>query len=188
MHRLVVSLGSLALLLAIGGCSGSPLPSLGGDAAGVGANGMSLASITTYGGANAFLTTGYSDREIAADHFEVRVKGSTVTPPARLEKIALARAAEIAADRKFKYFKTGPFAHGVSCKDAKDAAHKGGKVAAERAPVVAVDVVYANEALDAGYMPGAETFARLSGELATESVSAEAKVAAATDVQAKCGK
>lgn len=176
---------AIAAVLAFAGCSGSPLPSLG-DAAGAGAG--SLASVTSYASANAIITTGYSDREIAADHFEVRVKGSTVTPAARLEKIAMARAAEIAVDRRFKYFKTGPYAHGVSCKEAKDISHKGGRAAAERAPVVAVDVVYANDVLDAGYSPAAATFERLSAELAAESVTAEEKTAAASSVQAKCGK
>ncbi len=132
---------------ALGGCSGNPGPTLdefAPDTANGGSSGViSLASVTTYGAANAIVTTGYSEKELAPDRFEVRVKGSIVTPPERLEKIALARAAEIGIEQKFKFFKSGAFAHSVMCKEAKNAAHKNGKVAADRAPAVTVDVVYA---------------------------------------------
>ena len=179
----------LIVVAALGGCSGNPGPTLAPDAtSGAGSGVVSLGAVTSYGAANAIVTTGYSDRELAPDHFEVRAKGSIVTPPERLEKIALARAAEIGVEQKFKFFKAGAFAHAVVCKEAKEGAHKSGRVAAERAPAVAVDVVYAKAATDPGYLPAAETFERLSGELGQEGVSPEAKAASAAAVQAKCGK
>lgn len=147
-----------------------------------------LASVTSYGAANAILTTGHSDTELGPDHFEVRAKGSGATPPGRLEKIAHARAAEIGVEQKRKFFKLGPAVHSVICHEARDQAHKAGRVAAERAPVVVVDVVYAKDALDPTYLPSAETFERLSGELSQDTIPADAKVAALRAVQAQCGK
>ncbi|MEQ1695427.1 MAG: hypothetical protein ABL901_06255 [Hyphomicrobiaceae bacterium] len=174
--------------LVLGACSGNA-PSLTPDAAtGGNAGVLSLASVTSYGAANAIFTTGYSDNELAPDHFEVRVKGTLVTPAVRLEKIALARAAEIGVEQKFAFFKAGPFTHAVLCNEAKDATHKGGKVAADRGPVVAIDVLYAKHAADASYLPTAETFERLRSDLAGEVVAPDAKSASAVAARAKCGK
>lgn len=153
------------------------------------AGSFSLASVTSYSPANAIVTTGYSDREFGEGQFRVRAKGSSVTPPSRLEKIALARAAEIGVEQQLKFFKPGPFAHSVTCKDAKVLPHKSGKVAADISPVVELDVVYAKDTVaDPGFLPAAETFTRLTGELATEAVDADVKSAAAAAVAAKCGK
>lgn len=186
----IVWSGAVVLLAAaaLAACSGNG-PTLSPDAgSGAGAGMVSLASVTSYGAANAIITTGYSDKELAPDHFEVRAKGSIVTPPEHLEKIALARAAEIGVEQKFPFFRTGPFTHVILCNQAKGATHKGSTVAAERAPVVAIDVIYAKDAGDVSYLPAAETFERLRAELAQGGVSPESKSASAAAVQAKCGK
>ena len=168
--------------LGLSGCSGVQPPVLApaGQAGGANDTAYALGSVTSYGPANAIITTGYSDTELGPDHFEIRAKGSTMTPPERLAKIALARAAEIGVEQKRKFFKAGPAVHHVVCQGARDSAHKGGKVSAERAPVAVLDVVYAKTADDPSYLPSAETFERLTGELAQETFSAEAKAAAAS--------
>lgn len=207
-HRTMPPLGApfahLAALfagLALAACSGASIPfpqSDGAPSAGVSDGsaqtvapsgvGASLSGVTGYGSANAFVSTGYSDREVEPGHVEVRAKGSPVTPVARLEKIALARAAEIGRDRKYAFFKAGPFAHGAVCQGGRELGPKAGKRLADRSATVGIDVVYAKTAEDAGYLPTAETFDRLTRELAEETVSPEAQAAAKTAIEAKCGK
>ena len=180
----------ILLGLGLSGCSGGQPPVLApaNQAGGTSETAYALGSVTSYGPANAILTTGYSDTELGPDHFEVRAKGSSMTPPERLAKIALARAAEIGVEQKRKFFKAGPAVQSIVCHAARDTAHKSGRVAAERAPVAVLDVVYAKTADEPSFQPSAETFERLRGELAQETVSAEAKAAAASAAQAQCGK
>jgi hypothetical protein len=174
--------------LALSACSGGDQPTIGPLATGPGGTTFSLAGVTGYHSANAMTTTGYSDRELGPDHYEVRAKGSIVTPPERLEKIALARAAEIGVEQKKKFFRAGAAAHGVICKDARDLVHKSGRVAAEVAPTVAFDVVYEKATTEASFLPSEATFERLSRELAEETFAPDAKAATAAAMQAKCGK
>jgi hypothetical protein len=69
--------------------------------------GLAAGSVTGYTAANALFTNGYSDRELGQDHYAVRASGSAVTPAERLEKIALARAAQIGVETGRAFFKSG---------------------------------------------------------------------------------
>ena len=182
------SVGNLGFVLAVlnAGCSVAPV-ALSADVPNAG-GAYANASVTGYTSSNAILTTGYSDRELGPDHVEVRVKGSVVTSAERLEKIASARAAEIGVEEKRKFFKVGSVVQSVVCTPPRDQAHKGGRISAEQATVLVMDVVYAKEALDGSYRPSGDTFDRLTRELLDESVSAESKMATAAAVQARCGK
>jgi hypothetical protein len=167
-----VALGSLA------GCSG--VTSENGATLGGGP------SVTGYVAANALYTLGYTDREQAPGTHRVRAKGTAGTPPSRLEKIALARAAEIGVEQNFKFFKPGPFTHTVACKDAQTMPHKGGKSLAVRSPVADVEVTYAKIQTDPTFLPSAETFAKLTGELATDVITADASAQAVGAIAAAC--
>lgn len=173
----VVGVGGL-----LAGCSGLAAPSVG--LPGVGG----MADVTGYSSANALITTGYSDNELAPDRYEVRAKGSAATPPARLETIALARAAAIGVELKMPYFKVSAAAHSIICKPARDVGHKGARVAAVAAPAVSFEAVYAKAAIEPSYQLSSETFDRLRQELADETVSAEGMAAAVSAIQARCGK
>ncbi len=167
--------------------SGSPLLS-GVSSGGVSVGGAAVGAVTGYGAANAFITTGYSEREIEPDRMLVRAKGSASTPVARIEKIALARAAEIGVETGKPYFKAGPPTQSVSCKAAKDAVHKSGNVPAERNTIVEIDVTYAKRAPDPSYQASSGVHNALVAELASDVVSPEAKSAAAAAMLAQCGK
>ena len=166
----------------LGACSGDGGPSLP-------AGPLAQGSVTSYTAANAILTQGHSETELGPGQFRVKAKGSSVTPPARLEKIAMARAAEIGVEQNQKFFKPGPFVHSAMCAAAKDLPNKSGKLGAVRSPVVEMDVVYAKDAAgDPAFLPAADTFAQISAEIASEAVTAEAKAAAAAEIASKCGK
>lgn len=168
----------------LGACSASEP-----GATGLSAGAFPVGSVTSYVAANAILTQGHSEVEIEPGQFRVKAKGSAVTPPARLEKIAMARAAEIGVEQNKKFFKPGTFVHTVACEDARDLPNKSGKLPAVRSPVVVLDVVYAKDAAgDPAFQSAADTFARVSAEIAGETVSPEAKAAASAAILAKCGK
>jgi predicted small lipoprotein YifL len=181
-----IVIATLACLTACSNGGDVSLPTA--DTAGPPGSVASFAAVTGYGASNAFFTTGYSDREIEPDHHIVRAKGSSVTPVGRIEKIALARAAELGVELGRPYFKAGPPTQSVVCKAGKDAIHKSGKVPAERNALVEIDVLYAKRPPDASYQVAADVHARLIAELASEGVSAESKAAAVSALADQCGK
>ena len=172
-------LAPVAALVMMGACSAT-MP----DAPGT----LSLGSPTGYAAANALFTLGFSEKELAPNQFTVRAKGTAVTPPARLEKIALARAAEIGVEQNMKFFKAAPAVHTIECKDAKALPHKSGKTESTRSPVATLEAVYAKDQADPVFLPSADTFARLSREISEDAVSAEAMAQASSAVTAACGK
>ena len=174
-------LGTGAALLALAGCSGGlTLPTAGNGSFPV------TAGVTGYGAANGFFTLGYSDTELSPGVYRVRAKGSAATPSARLEKIAAARAAEIGVEQNLKFFKPGPFSQTFICKEAQEFVH--GKKGAERNPLVETEVTYSKVQTDATYLPSADTFSRLSAELASDVPDGDAMAQAVNAVAAGCGK
>jgi hypothetical protein len=154
----------------LGSCSGVP----------------ELTPITTYGSANAFTPSGYSQTKIDDTHYKVKAAGTEATPKSRIEKIARARAAEIGVQEKQKYFKVTGVAHSVACTSAQST-YKGGKVPASARPTVELDVVYADEPTDAEFVEAKTSFESLSQELANETVPPEAKATAIQETRASCG-
>ena len=177
--RVIRHLAPLAAFAVLGACSAT-MP----DAPGT----LSLGLPTGYTAANALFTLGFSEKELAPNQFTVRAKGTAVTPPARLEKIALARAAEIGVEQKMKFFKAAPAVHTIECKDAKVLPHKSGKTESTRSPVATLEAVYAKNQDDPAFLPSADTFARLSREISEEAVSAEVMAQVSSAVTAACGK
>jgi len=149
------------------------------------AGGLSMSGTTTsYSASNAMMPVGYSETTIDPTHYEVKASGTERTPKERVEKIALARAAEIGVEQRLKYFKVAGVAHGVACGAKKRT--KDGEIPPSYHPTVVLDVYYSkNQAPD--FRPSAETFAQVKAELEPDTTTPEAKAAAAAQVRAECG-
>ena len=170
--RLLAVLGAASAML--GACAG-PIPTIGSPVAG-------------YTRSNAFLLAGYSEKSIDTTHYEVSANGTQATPKARVEKIAMTRAAEIGVEGKQRYFRVVSVQHGMRC-GKKQELYKGPTQPALRYPTVTLDVIYANGAAppDASWQVSADAHARLAEELRTEAVASDESVAVAADVKGQCG-
>jgi len=147
--------------------------------------GLSLVPVATYTASNMISPGGHSERVIGDYHYAVRATGTTNTPRARVEKIAMARAAEIGVEQKQKFFKVQSVNHSVSCRD-KRVTGRGDKIPSERRPLVDIDVVYAQQPLDPSYRSSSDTFKALSTELEAEVVPADAQQQAEAEVAQQC--
>lgn len=154
--------------------------------AGTGANLLGGGFVAPYQPANALLPAGFSERSLGEARYEVMAAGTESTPPARVEKIAVARAAELGAENKFKYFKVLSATHDVTC-SKKQETYKG-SVAASQRPTVVLDVIYAKTLPpgELGYRACAATFQALKAELDGETFSAEILSEAAASIKARC--
>ncbi len=130
--------------------------------------------------------SGYSQTKLDDTHYQVKATGTEGTPTARLEKIARARAAEIGIEDKLQYFKVTGVQPSFLC-TKKQAGYKSEPLPASGHPVVVLDVTYAHEALDAGFVNSAETFKALSGQIASEAVAPDASAAAIQATRTGCG-
>lgn len=146
---------------------------------------MTTGGLAEYTPANAFMPVGFSETAIGSDRVQVNAGGHPSTPYARLEKIATARAAEIGKERKIAYFKVTGSTRDVAC-TKKVSGYKVADTAATARPKVTLDVLYSATASDPTYKPTAETFARLTEELKTDSYSPEEMQAIASEVQVRC--
>lgn len=148
-------------------------------------SGLTPGSLAPYQAANLFMPVGYEDTVISETQHRVKATGTDATPPERVEKIAVARAAEIGLGKRLAFFKVSGLTRGVRCKDKKSG-YKTTDNAATARPTVELDAHYAAAPADADYRSTEETFARLKAELASETYSAEAMRAAAADVHSRC--
>jgi len=149
---------------------------------------MQSSSITGYEASSAFSPTGHHVAELGDGRYRVTATGSAWTPKSRVEKIALARAAEFGIEQKSKFFQTSPPQTSIRC-GKREYIEKGEKkrLPARGYSVVEVDVVYANQPTDPSYRPVKEVSAALQAELLAEAVADDAKQAAAAEVAAQCG-
>jgi hypothetical protein len=147
---------------------------------------LTLSGATGYKAANALDTTGHSETEQGPDHYLIRAKGNPFTPPERLEQIALARAAELGAELKYKAYRASAPVHDVVCGKAKARNHKSDGSAATRYRVVEIDVLYVKELGDPTLQPTAAALALIAA-LDTDQPLAAAQAAARNATQAKCG-
>lgn len=162
----------------------SCLAGCGADLAG----GLQTQSITSYEAANALSPTGYQVTDLGDGRIRVTATGSAATPKARVEKIAVARAAEYGIERNSKYFQTSAPQFSIRC-GKRDYVERGQKktLPARGYSVVEIDVVYAATPADASYRPARETGAALRAELQSETVADADKQAAFAEVAAQCG-
>lgn len=144
--------------------------------------------VTGYHAANFLLPQGYSVAALDGGRVRITAIGSSETPPARVERIALARAAEYGVEQGKKFFQATAPVHSVKC-GKRDQIVNGQKAATRPThyAVAEIEVTYANEPGDGKAQPTNDTAAALKAEIQNEVVSAEAQNQAATDVLAKCG-
>ena len=134
--------------------------------------GLSLASgsgVTGYVQASGFSRIGHKVSGLDGGRVRVTATGSSSTPRARVEKIALARAAEYGSQQKHRYFQATPAAGAVEC-GPRYVVRKGEKVELPKTGyvVATVDVTYAKTATDATFLPTKDTAERLKAELASD--------------------
>lgn len=145
-------------------------------------------SITAYQAASAFSPTGHHVAALADGRIRVTATGSPSTPKARVEKIALARAAEYGAEQGHKFFQATAPQVAIRCAK-RDYLEKGEKkqLPVRGHPVAEIDVVYASAATGPDFRPSKGTADALKAELAAENADDSARAAAAAEVAAQCG-
>jgi hypothetical protein len=148
--------------------------------------GTDMNPVASYGQSNALSPSGYWEKEIDDTRYEVTATGTEATPKTRIEKIARARAAQIAVEKKLKYYKVASVQFGFIC-SKKHEVYKGGAMPPANRQRVLLDVVYAKEPVDASFLSAAESYEALSGELNNEVIPPEAKAAAEQEARGGCG-
>lgn len=164
------------LALCAGGCGSD----LGG--------GLQGNAVTPYTASNSFSPTGHHVADLGGGRYRVTATGSASTPKERVEKIALARAAEFGIEQKSKFFQATAPQTSIRC-GKRDYIEKGEKkkLPARGYMVTEIDVVYANAATDPSYRPVKETSETLQAELLAEQVADDVKQATSAQVTAQCG-
>ena len=175
--RIASFASGLAIAASLGGCAAN-LSELG-----------STPAVAGYQPASLFAPTGYSMSNNADGSLHVTAAGPPVTPADRLEKIALARAAEYGHEKHIKTFKATPAEVSITCGKTK-VAIKGQQTDIKPTDyrVVAIDVTYGTDALDPQVRKSGETADTLKAQLASETVPPEVQSASAQEVARQCGR
>lgn len=165
-RRLVPMLGAVLLC----GCAGTD---------------MDLRPVASLSASNVLSPSGYSEEKVSDTQYTVNVMGTEATPKERIEKIARARAAQIAVEQRMPFYKVASVSYGFKCTKGKEI-YRGGTQPPTARQTVQLDVHYAKEPSDPTYVNAKESFATLNSELNDERVPTEAKVAAEQEVRAAC--
>ncbi len=166
-------LGALAsvCLIAAGCGGGAQLPALGGGP-------------VSYTSSNAFKPTGSNDTRLDDTHFQVRASGDAKTSLARLEKMALVRAAEIGVEEKLDWFKVEGAETGLDCGKKVDG-YKGASTKPTAIRTHRIRVAYAKTQADPSYLKADTTFATAKAELDADGAIADA--ASEAELKQACG-
>ncbi len=150
---------------------------------------LATSSVTGYEAANLFSPTGYSISNNADGSVRVTAAGPPGTPAARLEKIAMARAAEYGDEQHQKTFMASPAETSIKCGKTKTA-DKGTQVKIKPTDlrIVAIDVSYSPNTADARARPVRGTADALKAEIASETVPPDVQAAATQEVAQQCGR
>jgi len=150
---------------------------------------LSTSSIATYTPASIFSPVGYSIANAPGGGLRVTASGPPGTPVDRLEKIALARAAEYGNEQHLKTFKASPPQTSFTCGKTKTYI-KGEKVSLRPLDyrVVTIDVSYGTDGMDPAAKPTKETAEKLKAELQTDTVPPDVQAAATQEVNQQCGR
>jgi hypothetical protein len=150
---------------------------------------FSTSSVASYQPASLFSPNGYSVSTNADGSFHVSASGSPATPAVRLEKIALARAAEYGEEQHAKTFRATPAQTSFKCGRTKISS-KEGPVTVKPLDyrIVAIDVTYGDDTQGPAGRSTRETAEALKAELRSETVPPEAQMVAAQEVAERCGR
>jgi hypothetical protein len=133
-----------------------------------GLSGIMASGPLPYQHANAIMTSGFAETQIAPDHYRIEVTGYPNTSRQRLEKIAATRAAEIGRDNRLGYFKINGLEHTSRCQKFISGAQKSGAGTAERHValiVLTADVSYAKTPPDPAYVEAKTAYDQYKAEL-----------------------
>ncbi|MET0432492.1 MAG: hypothetical protein ABWZ86_08465 [Hyphomicrobium sp.] len=150
---------------------------------------MTTASVTNYQQANLFAPAGYSISENADGSIHVTATGSPGTPVDRLNKIAMAAAADYGNEQHKKTFTVTPPQVTFKCGKTK-AVDKGKEFAIKPFDlrVVSIDVTYGRDGIAPAARATRETADQLKSELATETVPPDVQAASTQEVAQQCGR
>lgn len=149
---------------------------------------LSTSSIASYQQASFIAPNdGYSVSANSDGSLHVTAAGPPATPASRLEKIALARAAEYGDEQHLKAFKATAPQTGITC-GKTTIVNKGERTNIRPMDyrVVAIDVTYEPNGQDAGARPTRETANTLKAELQSETVPPDVQAAATQEVTQYC--
>ncbi|HET6387872.1 hypothetical protein [Hyphomicrobium sp.] len=165
-----------AALLHLGGCGASL-----GD--------LTTASVTNYQAANLFAPAGYSISNNPDGSIHVTAAGSPGTPSDRLEKIALAAAADYGLAQHQKTFTATPPQTTFKCGKTKTT-DKGNQISIKPVDlrVVAIDVTYGRDGIAPAARNTRETADALKAQIASETVPPDVQAAATQEVSQQCGR
>lgn len=150
---------------------------------------MTSSTVANYQPASLFSPSGYSLSNNADGSLRVMASGPPATPADRLEKIALARAAEYGAEQHLKSFKATPAHVTVTCgKSEYFVKGERNKVKPLDYRVVSIDVTYGTDILDPAARSTNETAETLKAQLASETIPPDVQAQAAQDVARQCGR
>ena len=150
---------------------------------------LTTGSVTNYQAANLFAPAGYSISNNADGSIHVTAAGSPGTPSDRLEKIALAAAADYGAQQHQKTFTSTPAQTSFKCGKTK-MSEKGHQVTIKPTDlrIVSIDVTYGRDGIAPAARGTRETADTLKGQLATETVPPDVQAAATQEVSQQCGR
>jgi hypothetical protein len=150
---------------------------------------FSTASIATYQPASFFSPNGYAVTANADGSLRVTASGPPGTPASRLEKIALARAAEYGEEQHAKTFRASAPQTSMTCGRTKISTKTEQiNVRPLDYRTVAIDVTYGSDPSDPAARPIHGTAAALKAEIASESVPPDVQAAATQEVAEHCGR
>ena len=180
LQRLTCTAGRVAWMAScwlLAGCAGNT------------AQDFEIVGVSKYEAASAFSPQGHSVAGLPNGVYRITAVGSTTTPPERVEKIALARAAEYGVELKKKAFAQQRVAQSVRCGETS-ILQKGEKVPVRPADyrVVALDVTYGDQVNEPALRATKATAETLKAELAAESVPADQQKALASEIAQACNR
>lgn len=146
-------------------------------------------SVAVYQPANVFSPSGYSVSANADGTVHVTAAGPPGTPASRLEKIALARAAEYGDEQRAKIFKATAAQINMTCGKTKVSSKEGqSSIKPLDYRIAAIDVSYEPKEQGADVRPTRQTATALKAELQSETVPPDVQAAAAQEVAQHCGR
>jgi hypothetical protein len=166
--------------------AGSPIL-LAGCGASMG--GLTTSSVTSYQPANFFAPAGYTISDNQDGSIHVTAAGSPSTPVDRLNKIALAAAAEYGNEQHHKTFTATPPQTTFKCGKTKST-DKGNQISIKPLDlrVVAIDVTYGRDGIVPAARNTRDTADQLKSELAAETIPPDVQAAATAEVAQQCGR
>lgn len=129
-----------------------------------------LAPALGYKKIDQFYGTGYEERKISKNKYEVSATGHAMTTHKRLLNLATARAAHIGIENRYKYFKIVSNNSSVKCHTRYVNRNRADTLVSEKLKIIAV---YSNNKKDTKYQASNVTFKEMKSRLEKEPIITE---------------